>query len=479
MLRHSYAKKLGETVSVVSPQPLANMQLKIVNEPLALSLGINLELDDSQRFIQNLFDLNGSWSSQAVAQKYGGHQFGQWNPALGDGRGLLLGEIRDHNKQWFDLHLKGAGPTPYSRHADGRAVLRSTIREYLASEALHELGIPSSRALCLIASSDKVQREQIEPAAMMIRTAPSHIRFGHFEYYFHSHQKDLLKRLFDFTLEHHFPECADEANPPLAMLESITLKTARMVALWQSYGFVHGVMNTDNMSIHGITFDYGPYAFLTRLKSNAVFNHSDHNGRYAFARQPGIALWNLNALAYAFTPYASVDQLTTVLKMFEPEFLGALQSNQLTRLGFGQRTENTSGLVDLISDWLTLLESQNLDYTKTFRQLCFTPIEDNHPALREHFANKSTFDTWWQRYRKSRHDLNDRNAEQQMLLSNPAFIPRNHHLQAIVEQASNDNWKPFNDMVAVLRTPYSTYVDAHPLSQPPDTEDTTVLSCSS
>ena len=299
-LSHHYATDLSETVSAVTPQPLSDLTLCLTNTALAEQFNLPTDWFTDQGIIEQIFSEQGALGKQAVAQKYGGHQFGQWNPYLGDGRGLLLGEVTDDKGAQFDLHLKGAGQTPYSRHADGRAVLRSTLREYIGSEALHHLGIPSSRSLCMFTSNERVYRELPEPGAMMIRMAPSHLRFGHFEYYFHSKDYDILDKLMDFTLTRHFPDCASQAEPHKALLKAITLRTARMVALWQVHGFVHGVMNTDNMSIHGITFDYGPYAFMEQFKSDAVFNHSDHEGRYAFDRQPGIALWNLNALAYAF-----------------------------------------------------------------------------------------------------------------------------------------------------------------------------------
>ncbi len=387
-LSHHYATDLSETVSAVTPQPLSDLTLCLTNTALAEHFNLPTDWFTDQGIIEQIFSEQGALGKQAVAQKYGGHQFGQWNPYLGDGRGLLLGEVSDDKGAQFDLHLKGAGQTPYSRHADGRAVLRSTLREYIGSEALHHLGIPSSRSLCMFTSNERVYRELPEPGAMMIRMAPSHLRFGHFEYYFHSKEFDILDKLMDFTLTRHFPDCASQTEPHKALLKAITLRTARMVALWQVYGFVHGVMNTDNMSIHGITFDYGPFAFMEQFKSDAVFNHSDHEGRYAFDRQPGIALWNLNALAYAFSRYMSIDDIKDCLTQFEPAFLAVYRQTMLARIGLDNDKEHEACL----NQWLAMLAQNPIDYTQSFRWLASTDYDTLTPALRDHFIDRNAFD---------------------------------------------------------------------------------------
>ena len=259
---YTYAQELAQTAPTIKPTALYKPQLQVVND----SLWNQLQLPDSwlqnNELVSQIFSDNTALNKRSVAQKYGGHQFGQWNPMLGDGRGLLLAEVIDTSGKKVDLHLKGAGPTPWSRHADGRAVLRSTIREYLASEYLHAIGIPTSRALCLFTSDEPVYREKQERAAMMIRTAPSHLRFGHFEYYHHTDDQTNLDALFDYAFKYHFVEQSKADNPHLAMFRAIIQSTAKLIAQWQVYGFNHGVMNTDNMSVHGITFDYGPYAFF-------------------------------------------------------------------------------------------------------------------------------------------------------------------------------------------------------------------------
>lgn len=475
-LARRYADTLPELVSVVAPQPLNGMSLKLVNQDLADALSLPRSWWQDDALLAALNDENSSISRNAVAQKYGGHQFGQWNPFLGDGRGLLLGEARHAEHGWQDLHLKGAGQTPYSRHADGRAVLRSTLREYLGQEALHHLGIPTSRSLCLFSSTDTVYRERPEPGAMMIRTAPSHIRFGHFEYYFNTQNTEALEQLVNFTLTEHFPECQQAENPWAALLLAITLRTARLVAHWQVHGFVHGVMNTDNMSIHGITFDYGPYAFMDTFSSSAVFNHSDHEGRYAFDRQPGIALWNLNALAHAFSDKCTIEELRDALSRFEPVFLDQYHLLMTARMGLG---DDESG-IRLMQDWLSMLASQQRDYTSSFRSLARAELTEASSSLRDHFVDRDTFDNWWQRYREYRMQGEASGVAQSSLLDkNPAVIPRTHQLSELIEQAENDDWSGVEHFLEALTSPYDTRWDDHSFARPPENPTSASLSCSS
>lgn len=468
-LSHRYATELADTVSAVKPQPLSGMTMPMYNGELAAQFN----LPDPDTLMAAIFADDGVLAAKSVAQKYGGHQFGQWNPFLGDGRGLLLGEVTSQQGNSVDLHLKGAGQTPYSRHADGRAVLRSTLREYIASEALHHLRIPSSRALCLMTSDQSVMRELPEPGAMMIRMAPSHLRFGHFEFYYHNKQKDTLDKLMQYTLKHHFPECQSEDNPHKALLTAITLRTARMVALWQAYGFVHGVMNTDNMSVHGITFDYGPYAFIERFKSDAVFNHSDYEGRYAFDRQPGIALWNLNALAYAFSDYMSTDDIRACLMLFEPTFLSQYRHQMLSRIGLADNSENEACL----NTWLSLLSAEQRDYTQSFRQLAEADPQQAQSPLRDHFIDRNSFDRWWQDYRQRRLAAAIDNAE--LLQMNPVVIPRTHYLQAAIEAAEQGDFGPAHQLMEAVRQPFSDNGITHPFKQPGPDQSQVSLSCSS
>src|SRR5690606_24758676 len=276
----------------------------------ALAL-LDLDPAEAQRpeFVR-LFSGNALWrDAEPRAMVYAGHQFGVYNPRLGDGRGLLLGEVINDAGEHWDLHLKGTGQTPYSRMGDGRAVLRSSIREFLASEHLHALGIPSSRALCVTGSSTPVWREKQETAAMVLRLAPSHIRFGHFEYFYYTQQHKQLKQLAEHVLHNHFETCVEQQDPYLMMFRQIVERTAEMIAYWQAYGFCHGVMNTDNMSILGLTVDFGPYAFLDDFDAGFICNHSDDACRYRLENPVPIADWNLGALARAQAPVGTVEAL--------------------------------------------------------------------------------------------------------------------------------------------------------------------------
>lgn len=477
---HHYASQLQDLVSKVKPHVLTGMRTRLVNQSLATQFQLPESWWQNNTMVDTLRDPASVLSANAVAQKYGGHQFGQWNPYLGDGRGLLLAEVEDEHGQRFDLHLKGAGQTPYSRGADGRAVLRSTLREYLGSEALHHLGIPSSRSLCLFDSNATVFRETPESGAMMIRMAPSHIRFGHFEFYFHNQDQAKLDALFDFTMTHFFPEAKSAANPHAALLTSVTLRTARMVALWQAHGFVHGVMNTDNMSIHGITFDYGPYAFMDHYEPSAVFNHSDHSGRYAFDRQPGIALWNLNALAHAFSGHCTIDELRAALSQFEPTFIDQYQQIMCARMGFTTVTQTS---LTLLNQWLDMLHQQQRDFSKSFRLLALASMDEESPSLRDHFLDRDGFDNWWQGYRQAylaQDDaLDDHGRRAALCALNPAVIARTHLLQQAIDAASEGDYSLAEALLDAFANPFDSRFDDHPFGQPPKEAASMSLSCSS
>ncbi|SUP55923.1 Selenoprotein O and cysteine-containing protein-like protein [Vibrio vulnificus] len=297
---------------LVTPQPLDNSRWVIWNGELAQGFALPEHADDPQ--LLAVFSGAEPFSAfKPLAMKYAGHQFGVYNPDLGDGRGLLLAEMQNQQGQWFDIHLKGAGLTPFSRMGDGRAVLRSTLREYLCSEAMAALGIETTRALGMMVSDTPVYREQVEQGACLIRLAQTHIRFGHFEHFFYTEQYDELRLLADNVIEWYLPDCLHQPKPYLAMFEQVVAKTATMIAQWQAVGFAHGVMNTDNMSILGQTFDYGPFGFLDDYEPGYICNHSDYQGRYAFDQQPRVALWNLSTLAHALSPLIERDDLETGL----------------------------------------------------------------------------------------------------------------------------------------------------------------------
>jgi len=297
-----YARLPEICFSEHTPQPLDDPYLVHFNADAAALIELDPEQAKTPEFLAFATARQLLPGCRPLAMCYAGHQFGQYVPRLGDGRAVLLGQVRNDKGESWDLQLKGGGTTLYSRGGDGRAVLRSTIREYLCSEAMYGLGIPTTRALCMTGSDDEVYREQIETGAMLLRMAPSHIRFGSFEYLYYEERHEDLRALADYTLAQHFPDLLDTDNPYLALLNAAIASTAELIARWQSVGFAHGVMNSDNMSIHGITLDYGPFGFLDAYEPGFICNHSDHSGRYAFDQQPAIGLFNLSCLAQALLP---------------------------------------------------------------------------------------------------------------------------------------------------------------------------------
>ena len=393
-LRPTRFAALGETYySPVCILPLRAARWAAFSSATATLLGLDIPQLESGRA---LHVCNGvlPMSFPALAMVYSGHQFGSYNPRLGDGRALLLGDI-EQDGQYFEIQLKGAGPTPYSRQGDGRAVLRSSIREFLCSEAMHGLGIPTTRALALITSDEPVYREQSETGAMVLRVSPSHIRFGSFEYFFYTQQHDALQQLADFVIDHHYPESRVAENPYADFLQQVVTRTAKLIAHWQAVGFAHGVMNTDNMSILGETFDYGPFGFLDDYNPHFICNHSDHTGRYAFDQQPSIGLWNCNALAHALSPLIPVETLRDILNSYQPTI--EQHYMQLMRAKLGLETAQEADTM-LLGQLLALMQQDHVDYTIFFRKLCyFSSTGDNH-ALRDSFIDRDAFDRWSNQY---------------------------------------------------------------------------------
>lgn len=451
----------------------------MLNTLLVQELELPTWFAQEDELLTQIFNDTGVLAANAVAQKYGGHQFGQWNPDIGDGRGLLLAEKHTTAGEMVDLHLKGAGKTHYSRFGDGRAVLRSTLREYLAGEALHYLGIPSSRSLCLMSSTHPVQREKTETAALMIRTAPSHIRFGHFEYFFHTQQKDKLQLLFDFTFEHHFRHCLDSENPYEALLLEIVQSTASLIAKCQVFGFCHGVMNTDNMSIHGITFDYGPFGFMDNFHSDHICNHSDTAGRYAYDQQPGVALWNLNALAYSFSDHLTETQISDVLGQYEPTLLREYSQGMAAKFGLQQFEPQDN---QLINDYMQHMEAEHLDFTRSFRLLGTMQSAGQNQAIRAHFKDQTRIDDWLQRYaqRLTTQNEGDDTRNQRVNKANPKFILRNYLAQQAIEAAQQGDFSVAEKLLLILQKPYDEQGEFDEFASPPPASAQGIaLSCSS
>jgi len=427
--------------------------------------------------------------TRPMATVYSGHQFGVWAGQLGDGRALLLGEWRPDPGgagPSYELQLKGAGRTPYSRMGDGRAVLRSSIREFLCSEAMHALGVPTTRALAVAGSSLTVMRETPETGAVVTRVAPSFLRFGHFEHFAHSGQHEALERLLAFTIEQWFPDLADGANgldPLHAWLAEVVARTARLVAHWQAVGFAHGVMNTDNMSILGLTIDYGPFGFLDGFDPMHICNHSDTQGRYAFARQPNVAWWNLHALAHALRPLCADPDTTLppVLDRFADEFLAAYAEHMRTKLGLAQPEPEDKDLVD---EFLALLASERADFTIAFRALAgFDRGQGATPAaLRDLFVNRAAADAWGERYlrRLERETRDDAARQAAMRRANPKFVLRNHLAQTAIEQAARGDFGEVRRLHELLRHPYDEQPgNERDAALPPDWASGLEVSCSS
>lgn len=479
ILSSTYATHLPDLVSAVAVTPFAEPKLLAYSADTAALLQLPAAFFNQTDAADYLSGKKLFAGSSPVAQKYAGHQFGHYNPELGDGRGLLLGDVKGADGKNYDLHLKGAGRTPYSRFGDGRAVLRSSIREFLASEAMHHLGIPTSRALSLVGSTEPVQRETIEQGAMVIRLCPSHIRFGHFEHCFYTGDKNQLQRLVDFTVQQHFPDCLNAANPALAMLQQAVVRTAELISQWQAVGFNHGVMNTDNMSILGLSFDYGPYAFLDDYQPGYICNHSDHSGRYAFDEQPGIGLWNLNALAHALSPLIEVEDLRSALGLYEP----TLVNHYMTLMGkkLGLSTQQAADRA-LIGQWLALLQQQQQDYSLSFRRLADFSDDATGSSVRDHMLDVAAFDQWAELYRArlSLESVSNGERKSQMNSVNPLYILRNYLAQQAIEAAEQGDTGPLYELMQVLQNPYQLQAGKDAFAAPPpDWGKGMDISCSS
>lgn len=475
---NSWQRELPGFYTSLAPTPLAGGRLFYHNAPLASEL----ELDEA------LFagDGHGVWSGRALlpgmaplAQVYSGHQFGVWAGQLGDGRGLLLGEQQLTNRRRVDWHLKGAGLTPYSRMGDGRAVIRSSVREFLASEALHHLGIPTTRALALAVGDEPVQRETRERGAMLMRIAESHLRFGHFEHFYYGGEQEKVRQLADYAIRHHWPQLQEEADRYLLWFTDVVQRTARLIALWQSVGFAHGVMNTDNMSILGLTLDYGPYGFLDDYQPDFICNHSDYQGRYSFENQPMIGLWNLNRLAHALSGLLTTEQLKQALAQYEPELMRVWGEKMRARLGLLTADASDNAI---LTGLLTLMTQERSDYTLTFRLLSETQQQEARSPLRDEFIDRDAFDRWYAQYRQRllQEQVSDEARQAVMKAANPALVLRNYLAQQVIDDVEQGNTAALEKLHLALQQPFSdAAVSAELRQRPPEWGKTLEVSCSS
>ncbi|WP_427980491.1 protein adenylyltransferase SelO [Agarivorans sp.] len=466
-----FAHALSELCHQQPPTPLSDPQLVIVSE--AASQELNLKPDFIQTELAEITAGQRTLSGmQPVASVYAGHQFGGYSPQLGDGRALLLGEHKTAQGAHWELQLKGSGLTPFSRQGDGKAVLRSTIREFLASEAMAALGIATTRALSLSVGTGLVQRERMENEAMLLRMAPSHIRFGHFEYLYYQQQTQPLKRLIEFCLEHYFAECLSAENPVLAMLEQVVDSTALMIAQWQAEGFCHGVMNTDNMSILGLTIDYGPFGFLDDYQPAHICNHSDYYGRYAYNQQPAVGLWNLQRLAQALSDYVPSAQSEPLWMRYQQRINQHYQQLMLDKLGLTQwHSEDEALLAGLFQ----LMAEQGVDYQQSLRALA-QPLD----SLAELFS--PAWQPWLKQYHQRCQDnsLNDAQRCASIKQHVPLYVLRNYLAQQAIEQAEQGDFEELHALHQVLLRPYEQQADAERFAAPPPAWGKSLeISCSS
>lgn len=482
-VRNSYASLPASFYSRVRPQPLNAPRLLHANTELMREMGWDPSIADDPDFLAVCSGQMPLPGGDTIATVYSGHQFGVWAGQLGDGRAHLLGEV-DTPLGFLELQLKGSGRTPYSRMGDGRAVLRSSVREYLASEALHGLGIPTTRALALVVSDDPVYRETVETAAIVTRVSPSFLRFGTFEHV--AQAPDDLQALMNYLLEHAYPECralsdgkpASLAGAAVCVLETVVVRTAKLMADWLCAGFCHGVMNTDNMSMLGLTLDYGPFGFMDAFQAGHICNQTDVQGRYAWNAQPSVAYWNLHRLAGTLVGLgADADALKAVLQAYEPAFLDAYRYIMAAKLGLGQWQAGDDELADT---WWQLLHHHRADFTLAFRTLAEAP--DQPQPFLDLFSEPESARSWLGRYgaRVRRASVAPDQRIARMNAINPVYVLRNHLAQQAIDAAAQGDASVIDTLLHLLREPYTVKAGHEAWAQPPAPGQAAgPLSCSS
>ena len=452
-LDNSYESLPEKFYSHVKPTPVRSPELVILNGTLAKELGLEAEELVNKESIDVFAGNQIPEGATPLAQAYAGHQFGHFT-MLGDGRAILIGEQLTPEGERFDIQLKGPGRTPYSRGGDGRAALGPMLREYIISEAMHALGIPTTRSLAVVTTGESVLRETRLPGAILIRVAASHLRVGTFQFAAQWGEDGDLKALADYTIERHYPECKGEENPYLSLLTKVIKRQATLIAKWQLVGFIHGVMNTDNMTISGETIDYGPCAFMNEYDPATVFSSIDRQGRYAYGNQPYIGGWNLSRLADTMLPLIHEDEKQAVelaqnaLAEYPEAFHQHWLSGMRAKLGiFQEETEDES----LVKELLNLMHKHRADFTNTFRSLTMEKLEGMELFKTEDF--KKWFSAWQERL--NRQEESREASLELMRKSNPFVIPRNHRVEAALEAASHGDLTVMQDLLKVLSNPYS------------------------
>ncbi len=489
---NAFGRLPGDFYTRLAPTPLPQPYFIAASTAAAHLLGVD---PDALRRPEAVEPLAGSAvlaGTDPLAAVYAGHQFGVYVPQLGDGRALLLGGARGSDGGLWELQLKGAGRTPYSRMGDGRAVLRSSIREFLCSEAIDALGIPTTRALAVMGSDTPVFRETVETAAVVTRMAPSFVRFGSFEYFYWRGEHEALKQLADYVIESFFPHCreaGDGAAPYLALLREVARRTARLIAQWQGVGFCHGVMNSDNMSILGLTIDYGPFGFIDGFDAGHVCNHSDEQGRYAYSQQPAVAHWNLYCLGQALVPLTGdVEATQAALETYTEAYGQAIAEVMHAKLGLAATEPGDDALIDRL---IGLLHDNRADWTLFWRGLARLPTDDHgragEPTVRDRFADRAAFDAWSVDYRTRlrREAGSDAERAARMNRVNPKYVLRNHLAEVAIRKARGDGGEPrdfaeVERLLRVLARPYDEQPESDDYAQPPpEWAGNLSLSCSS
>jgi serine/tyrosine/threonine adenylyltransferase len=453
------------------PATVSKPALLAVNHQLASYLGIDPVWLESEEGLEILSGNTIPDGADPIATVYAGHQFGHWNPRLGDGRAVLLGEVLATDGERYDIQLKGSGQTPYSRNGDGRAPLGPIIREFIMSEAMASLGVPTSRSLAAVATGDSVYRESKLSGGVLARVAKSHIRFGTFQYFSAIQDAEGFNLLVNHTIERHYPEVNSAEIRALALFEQVSKKLAELVAQWQSVGFIHGVMNTDNMLLSGETIDYGPCAFMDQFDPSIVFSSIDHAGRYAYKNQPAIAQWNLACLGQTLLPLISDDterateMAQTVLNQFPEYYQDQYRDLMSRKLGLTTRLNEDA---QLIQEFLDLLEANQLDFTLAFRRLADLVCDDE--GIRSLFEFPNTCDLWIAKWhaRCDLEEVNTRSRTDQMRATNPIFIPRNHLVEEAIERTYAGDNSAFDQLNVRLSNPFDYATEDSRFALPPE-----------
>lgn len=469
---NSYRRLPARFYAPVSPQKVAGPRVVAFNRALARDLRFDVEAVEARAAA--LFSGNEiATDAEPIALAYAGHQFGHFVPQLGDGRALLLGEVVDASGVRRDVQLKGSGPTPFSRRGDGRAALGPVLREYIVSEAMHTLGVPTTRSLAAVVTGETVMREEALPGAVLTRVAASHVRIGTFQYFAARRDDEGVRLLADYVIARHYPEIAGTPQPYLALLDAVSARQAALVARWMQAGFIHGVMNTDNMAVSGETIDYGPCAFMDAYDPSAVFSSIDHGGRYAFANQPAIAQWNLARFAETLLTLIDPDTdkaiaaASDVIEMFGTRFSSAWQAGMRAKIGLAREEGDDAALVEAL---LSAMHGAAADYTLTFRRLCDAAAGERADGdVLALFARTDAIAAWLSRWRArlQRETPSPQLRAAAMRGVNPAVIPRNHRIEEAIVAAVSGDFAPFNRLHTVLARPYEEDAGAHDLTLPP------------